>query len=81
MWGMTELSPLGSLGLPKYSQTQGGLSAAELRDLKTAQGRPHVFCDMRIVDDNGKELPQDGKAVGHLQVRSYAVKPANSEST
>jgi hypothetical protein len=42
MWGMTELSPLGSLGLPKYSQVEGGLSEAELRDLKLAQvgGRP-----------------------------------------
>ena len=32
------------------------------------QGRPHVFCDMRIVDDSGRELPQDGHAVGQLQV-------------
>lgn len=37
MWGMTELSPLGSLGLPKHCQAEGGLSQAELRDLKTAQ--------------------------------------------
>jgi hypothetical protein len=37
MWGMTELSPLGSLGLPKYSQVEGGLSQAALRDLKLAQ--------------------------------------------
>jgi hypothetical protein len=39
MWGMTELSPLGSLGLPKHRQAEGGLSQAELRDLKTAQAR------------------------------------------
>ena len=36
--------------------------------LQTTQGRPHNFIDMRIVDDNGKELPRDGKAMGHLQV-------------
>lgn len=33
-----------------------------------SQGRPHVFCDMRIVNDAGLELPQDGTSVGHLQV-------------
>lgn len=27
------------------------------------------MCDMRIVDDSGKELPHDGKTMGHLQVR------------
>jgi hypothetical protein len=37
MWGMSELSPLGSLGTPKHSQAEGGLSREELRDLKTAQ--------------------------------------------
>ncbi len=31
------------------------------------QGRPHLFCDMRIVDDAGRVLPCDGKAIGHLQ--------------
>jgi fatty-acyl-CoA synthase len=37
--------------------------------LQEGQGRPHLFCDMRLVDDEGKQLPNDGKAVGHLQVR------------
>ncbi|GLC58946.1 hypothetical protein PLESTB_001420200 [Pleodorina starrii] len=40
---------------------------------KSKQGRPHVLCDMRIVDDGGRELPHDGKAVGNLQVRGPAV--------
>ena len=35
---------------------------------KLKQGRPHVLCDMRIVDDGGRELPHDGQSVGHLQV-------------
>jgi hypothetical protein len=39
-----------------------------LCDLQEGQGRPHLFCDMRIVDDQGKQQPNDGKAVGHLQV-------------
>ncbi|GBF88992.1 long-chain fatty acid-ligase [Raphidocelis subcapitata] len=71
MWGMTEISPLGSLGTAKHCQLE--LGEGELRDLKTSQGRPHVFCDMRIVDDAGGELPHDGKAMGHLQVRGPIV--------
>lgn len=70
MWGMTETSPLGSLGAAKRSQLEGGLSAAELRDLKLSQGRPHAFIDFRLVDDAGRELPRDGRAVGRLQVRA-----------
>lgn len=69
MWGMTETSPLGSLGTVKGSiKEQELMTAEELLNLKVKQGRPHVFGDMRIVDDEGKELPRDGKAVGHLQV-------------
>lgn len=37
------------------------------------QGRPPIFVDMRIVDDNGKVLPHDGKAYGDLQVRGPHV--------
>jgi hypothetical protein len=38
-----------------------------------SQGRPHMFCDMRIVDDAGKQQPHDGKAVGHLQVWASCI--------
>ena len=51
------------------------------------QGRPPVFVDMRIVDDNGRELPHDGKAAGDLQVRGphtisryYGVRLCSSRS-
>ncbi len=40
------------------------------------QGRAHIFCDYRIVDDAGQELPHDGQAVGHLQVRRRASSPS-----
>lgn len=43
--------------------------AACICSLQEGQGRPHLFCDMRIVDDQGVQQPHDGKAVGHLQVR------------
>lgn len=36
--------------------------------VQVGQGRPHIFCDMRLVDDKGQELPRDGQAVGNLQV-------------
>jgi hypothetical protein len=36
--------------------------------VQVGQGRPHIFCDMRIVDDTGRELERDGQAVGNLQV-------------
>ena len=37
------------------------------------QGRPSYFIDMRIVDDEGRELPHDGRAYGDLQVRGPHV--------
>jgi 3-(methylthio)propionyl---CoA ligase len=66
-WGMTEMSPLGSvatlkekhLKLPKEQQTA----------ILMKQGRAPYGVDWRIVDENGKELPHDGKAFGDLQVR------------
>ncbi|EFJ47845.1 hypothetical protein VOLCADRAFT_91458 [Volvox carteri f. nagariensis] len=95
LWGMTELTPLGTVGNPKPASTGGrtrpasGLAAtsspspsaaAAAASFRTAylgaklkQGRPHVLCDMRIVDDAGRELAHDGKTVGHLQVRGPAV--------
>eukprot|EP00879_Flechtneria_rotunda_P013367 GHRR01013957.1.p1 GENE.GHRR01013957.1~~GHRR01013957.1.p1 ORF type:complete len:477 (+),score=139.27 GHRR01013957.1:1442-2872(+) len=73
MWGMTEISPLGSIGVASGSQVAAGLSQNQLIGIKVSQGRPHVFCDMRIVDDAGKELPQDGQTVGNLQVRGPIV--------
>lgn len=70
-WGMTELSPVGTMGGLKG--TLGELSPDEIIDVKTGQGRPHIFCDMRLVDDGKKVLPHDGQAVGHLQVRGSIV--------
>lgn len=66
-WGMTELSPIGTVGAVKGSTAHLGREA--LTQLKLKQGRPHVLIDMRIVGDDGKELPWDGKAFGNLQVR------------
>jgi hypothetical protein len=50
--GMTEIAPLGTIGGVKGSLYH--LGPEQRVDLKTKQGRPHVLCDMRIVDDEGK---------------------------
>lgn len=66
-WGMTEMSPLGSVGnlLPKHAK----LPLEQRIDVQIKQGRAVYGVDLRIVDDEGKELPRDGKAFGNLQVR------------
>ena len=66
-WGMTEMSPLG---------TTGGLQSKHLRLPKEAQrkilqkqGHAVYGVDMKIVDDDGHELPWDGATYGHLLVK------------
>jgi len=66
-WGMTEMSPLGTVNaaLPKHDS----LDREEEIKIKLKQGRLVFGVGMRIVDDEGKELPWDGKSSGHVQVR------------
>ncbi|MES2260212.1 MAG: 3-(methylthio)propionyl-CoA ligase [Pseudomonadota bacterium] len=66
-WGMTEMSPLGTVCklLPKHA----GLPRAERLKLQATQGRVVYGVDMKITDDEGCELPRDGKAFGHLLVK------------
>jgi 3-(methylthio)propionyl---CoA ligase len=66
-WGMTELSPLGTFATLDWAQSQRPRDAQ--RRLLEKQGRVIYGVDMRIVDDAGRELPQDGVAFGELQVR------------
>jgi 3-(methylthio)propionyl---CoA ligase len=66
-WGMTEMSPLGTAGTLKAAQLK--LGKEERYQLQSKQGRAIFGVDYRIVDENGKELPWDGKAFGDLQVR------------
>ncbi|MDT3735503.1 MAG: 3-(methylthio)propionyl-CoA ligase [Denitratisoma sp.] len=66
-WGMTEMSPLGTVNT--YKAKHLGLSDAERDRVRLNQGRPIYGVDMKIVDDEGKELPRDGKAFGDLLVR------------
>ena len=66
-WGMTEMSPLGTANTPKHGWES--MSEDEQIDLGTKAGRGIFGCELRIVDDGGRELPWDGEAYGALQVR------------
>jgi len=66
-WGMTEMSPLGTAATFKAKHRKW--SEEERTRLQYKQGRVLFGVDVRIVDQNGKELPWDGKAFGDLQVR------------
>ncbi|MSP04859.1 MAG: long-chain-fatty-acid--CoA ligase [Acetobacteraceae bacterium] len=66
-WGMTELSPLGTANLPKPGNAHLRGEARLAQVLK--QGRGLFGIDMKIVNDDGAELPWDGKAFGDLKVR------------
>jgi len=70
-WGMTEMSPLGSLCSlkPEYAELEG---EARL-DMQMKQGHPPFGVEMKITDDHGRDLPWDGKTFGRLKVRGPAV--------
>ena len=66
-WGMTEMSPLGTLCTLKNKQL--ALPAEEQMKVLQKQGRAIFGVDMKIVDSEGRELPWDGKTFGDLLVR------------
>ncbi len=70
-WGMTEMSPLGSLCTlkPEYASLTGD---AKL-DVQQKQGYPPFMVEMKIEDDAGQRVPWDGKSFGRLMVRGPAV--------
>jgi fatty-acyl-CoA synthase len=70
-WGMTELSPLGTLS--KLTSRQDHLPKEAQQRLLEKQGRVIYGIDMAIIDDAGKNLPWDGVASGDLVVRGHWV--------
>jgi len=66
-WGMTEMSPLGTLGTLKAKHA--GLAKDRQIDIQVKQGRGVFGVEMKIVGDDKNELPHDGKAFGDLLVR------------
>ncbi|QLQ01019.1 MAG: fatty-acid--CoA ligase [Burkholderiaceae bacterium] len=66
-WGMTEMSPLGTLCTLKNKHLV--LPESEQMKIRLKQGRAIFGVDMKIVDAEGKELPWDGKTSGDLLVK------------
>ena len=70
-WGMTEMSPIGTTGYFKAGMPER--SAEERYDIQSKQGRGVFGVEMKIVDDEGNELPRDGEAYGDLMVRGPTI--------
>ena len=66
-WGMTEMSPLGTIGAFKYGMEE--LSFEDKVDIKLKQGRASYMVEMKITDDENNEIPWNGKDFGNLKVR------------
>ncbi|MFM0174734.1 3-(methylthio)propionyl-CoA ligase [Paraburkholderia sediminicola] len=66
-WGMTEMSPIGTLATLNWDQSQR--PPEEQRRLREKQGHVIYGVDMKIVGDDGRDLPWDGVAFGELHVR------------
>ena len=70
-WGMTELSPLGTVN--RFKSRHWDLAEAERAALREKQGRPPFGIDLRIVGAKDAPLPHDGAAFGDLQARGHWV--------
>jgi acyl-CoA synthetase (AMP-forming)/AMP-acid ligase II len=66
-WGMTEMSPLGSINNSRDGKES--YSDEEYARMRLKAGRPIFGVEMKIVDDAGNEQPWDGEAFGSLKVR------------
>ena len=70
-WGMTEMSPVGTMNA--YKPEMDKMDIEDRYELQTSQGKSIYGCSIKIVDDNGKTLPNDGKTYGRLMVKGPGV--------
>ena len=83
-WGMTEMTPLGTVS--KLRGFMKNWPEDEQYGILALQGAPLPGVEIRAVDENGKEVPWDGKTLGELQVRgpwiirSYYNDPRSADS-
>tara|TARA_B100000767_G_scaffold149841_1_gene141136 strand:- start:10219 stop:11853 length:1635 start_codon:yes stop_codon:yes gene_type:complete len=70
-WGMTEMSPLGTVNMPSLEDAPK--NKKEYYDNKMPQGRTIFGHQMKLVDDDGKSLPEDGETQGKLLSRGFWV--------
>jgi acyl-CoA synthetase (AMP-forming)/AMP-acid ligase II len=66
-WGMTETSPIGTVGSPTHDWDT--LSFDAQVDMVCKQGRPIYGVELKTVDDENQELPRDGETSGRLLIR------------
>ena len=67
LWGMTEMSPIGTIGAP--TPEVAALDPAEQVTMRAKQGRGVFGVEMKIVGEDGADLSRDGVAFGRLLVR------------
>jgi fatty-acyl-CoA synthase len=66
-WGMTEMSPVGTV--PGFKAKHLAMSADERYAVMAKQGRAVFGVDMKIVDENGAELPWGSETSGNVMVK------------
>lgn len=66
-WGMTETSPIGTIR--SMSPEANALPEDRREALRARQGRTVFGVELKVADDEGKEVPRDGKTFGALKVR------------
>jgi fatty-acyl-CoA synthase len=70
-WGMTETSPVAT-----YARPLEGEHDASYWDDRARQGRPLPWVELRLVEDDGREVPWDGESTGEIEVRGPWVAAA-----
>jgi len=70
-WGMTEMSPLGTVNAD--TPRTAALTDSARSEQLLSQGRPLPGVELKITDDDNRELPWDGQTVGALKVRGLWV--------
>ena len=75
-WGMTETSPVA------YSRPREGEHDDAYWDDRAKQGRPLPWVELRLIDEEGREVPRDGVSTGEIEVRGpwIAARYFNDES-
>ena len=70
-WGMTEMSPLGTICSFKPEVLE--LNEKDRISIQETTGHPPFSVELKITDDSGNKLPHDGKTQGKLWSRGAAV--------
>ena len=71
LWGMTEMSPVGTVGVP--CAQVAAMSYDDQMPYRLKQGRTPLGVEMKLTDDEGAKLPHDGETFGRLKVRGHSI--------